>query len=49
MLNSIRCLKYLEDLLSVRVYPKISGLPTWSENCKWHTSLPLSAVISILC
>jgi hypothetical protein len=23
------------------VYPKVSGLVTWSENCKWYSSLPL--------
>jgi hypothetical protein len=23
-----------------RVYPKVSGLATWSENCKWYSSLP---------
>jgi hypothetical protein len=26
---------------STRVYPKVSGLTAWSENCKWHSSLPL--------
>jgi hypothetical protein len=30
-----------------RVYPKVSGLSTWSENCKWHSSLPLRAVVSL--
>jgi hypothetical protein len=28
-----------------RVYPKVSGLAVWSENCKWYTSLPLGAVV----
>jgi len=28
----------------MRVYPKVSGLATWSENCKWYSSLPLGAV-----
>jgi hypothetical protein len=23
-----------------RVYPKVSGLTAWSENCKWYSSLP---------
>jgi hypothetical protein len=32
-----------------RVYPKVSGLATWSENCKWSSSLPLSAVVSLFC
>jgi hypothetical protein len=30
-----------------RVYPKVSGLPAWSENCKWYCSLPLGAVVSL--
>jgi len=25
-----------------RVYPKVSGLTAWSENCKWYSSLSLS-------
>jgi hypothetical protein len=29
------------------VYPKISGLAAWSENCKWYSSLPLGAVVSL--
>jgi hypothetical protein len=24
-----------------RVYPKVSGLAAWSDNCKWHSSLLL--------
>jgi hypothetical protein len=32
-----------------RVYPKVSGLAAWSENCKLYSSLPLGAVISLLC
>jgi hypothetical protein len=31
-----------------RVYPKVSGLAAFSENCKWYSSLPLRAVFSIL-
>jgi hypothetical protein len=31
------------------VYPKISGLAAWSENCKCYNSLPLSAVVSLFC
>jgi hypothetical protein len=32
------------------VYPKVSGLAAWRENCKWYSSLPLGAVcIAILC
>jgi hypothetical protein len=32
-----------------RVYPKVSGLTAWSENCKWYSSLPLGAVVSLFC
>jgi hypothetical protein len=31
------------------VYPKVSGLAAWSENCKWYSSLPLGAVVSLFC
>jgi hypothetical protein len=30
-----------------RVYPKVSGLTAWNENCKWYSSLPLGAVLSL--
>jgi hypothetical protein len=33
----------------MRVYPKISGLAAWSENCKWYSSLPLGAVVWLFC
>jgi hypothetical protein len=26
-----------------RMYPKVSELAAWSENCKWYSSLPLGA------
>jgi len=29
----------------MKVCPKVSGLATWSENCKWDSSLPLGAVV----
>jgi hypothetical protein len=32
-----------------RVYPKVSGLAAWSENCKWYSSLPLDAVVTLFC
>jgi hypothetical protein len=32
-----------------RVFPKVSGLAAWNENCKWFSSLPLGAVVSLLC
>jgi hypothetical protein len=28
-------------------YPKVFELAAWSENCKWHSSLPLGAVVSL--
>jgi hypothetical protein len=31
------------------VSKKVSGLATWSKNCKWYSSLPLDAVISLFC
>jgi len=31
------------------VYPKVSGLACWSENCKWYSSLPLGAVVPLFC
>jgi len=34
---------------NTRVYPKVSRLATWSENCKWYSSLPLGAVVSLFC
>jgi len=30
-----------------RVYPEVSGQAAWSENCKWYSSLPLGAVVSL--
>jgi hypothetical protein len=35
--------------LYTRVYPNVSGLAGWSENCKWYISLPLGAVVSLFC
>jgi len=32
------------NLRTTRLYPKVSGLAAWSENCKWYSSLPLGAV-----
>jgi hypothetical protein len=29
------------------VYPEVSGLAAWGENCKWYGSLPLGAVVSL--
>jgi hypothetical protein len=33
--------------ICTRVYPKVSGLAAWNENCKWYNSLPLGAVVSL--
>jgi hypothetical protein len=30
-----------------RMYPEVSGLAAWSQNCKWYSSLPLRAVVSL--
>jgi len=30
-----------------RLYQKVSGLAAWNENCKWYSSLPLGAVVSL--
>jgi hypothetical protein len=30
-----------------RVCPKVSGMPAWSENYKWYSSLPLVSFASI--
>jgi hypothetical protein len=32
-----------------RVYPKVSGLAAWSGSCKWCSSVPLVAVLSLFC
>jgi hypothetical protein len=29
------------------VYPEVSGLIAWSENCKWYSSLPLDVIVSL--
>jgi len=34
--------------INTRVYPKVTGLAGWRENCKWYSSLPLGAVASLL-
>jgi hypothetical protein len=32
-----------------RVYSNVFGLADWNENCKWYSSLPLGAVLSLFC
>jgi hypothetical protein len=34
---------------NTRMYSKVSELAAWSENCKWYSSVPLGAVISVFC
>jgi hypothetical protein len=34
---------------NMKVYPKVSGLAAWSENCKCYSSLSLDAVVSLFC
>jgi hypothetical protein len=41
--------KHIFVCIYTRVYPKVSGLAAWSENCKLYSSLPLDAVVSLLC
>jgi hypothetical protein len=34
---------------NTRVYPKVSGLAAWSENCKWYSYMSLNVVVSLFC
>jgi len=36
-------------MVDTRVYPKVSGLAAWSENCNCYSSLQLDAVESLFC
>jgi len=40
---------YDGQVSNTRVYPKVSGVAAWSENCQWCSSLPQSAVVSLFC
>jgi hypothetical protein len=42
-------LHYFYATPNTRMYPKVSGLAAWSENCNWYSSLPLGAVVSPFC
>jgi hypothetical protein len=44
---SYHVLFILSSSVNTRVYPEVSGLAAWSENCKWYSSLPLGAVVSL--
>jgi hypothetical protein len=39
----------ISTCLHTRIYQKVSRLTAWSENCKWYSSLPLSAVVLLFC
>jgi diadenosine tetraphosphatase ApaH/serine/threonine PP2A family protein phosphatase len=34
---------------NTRVYPKVTGLAAWSENCEWYNYLPLGAFVVLFC
>jgi hypothetical protein len=45
---SHHCFPLAYNLVCVRrMYPKVSGLAAWRENCKWYRSLPIGAVVSL--
>jgi len=33
----------------MRMYPEVSRLSAWSKNCKWYSTLPVCAVVSLFC
>jgi hypothetical protein len=38
------CSHSLRPVQYTRLYPKVSGLAAWSENCKWYVQLSVGAV-----
>jgi hypothetical protein len=46
LLTAVLLVLYCYVLIK-KVYPKVSGLAAWRENCKWYSSLPLGAVVSL--
>jgi hypothetical protein len=44
---NVNCVRLLISFIMFQcytsVYPKVSGLAAWSENCKWYSCLPLGA------
>jgi hypothetical protein len=43
------CISHLFHACCTRVYPEVSGLAAWNENCKWYSFLLLCAVVSPFC
>jgi hypothetical protein len=41
---TLRC-----PLVQVAASTEVSGLAAWTENCRWYSSLPLGAVVSLFC
>jgi len=37
------------NVAHTKMYPKVSELASWNERCKWYSSLPLGAVVSLFC
>jgi hypothetical protein len=42
-------MKDTESFVDTKVYSEVPGLAAWSKNCKWYSSLPLGAVVSLFC
>jgi hypothetical protein len=49
LFHELRGKRSLVKYRGTMVYPKVSGLAAWNENCKWYSSLPLRAVVSLFC
>jgi len=47
VISQISRILFSSFVSSKRVYPKVSGLAARSENCRWYSSLPLGAVVSL--
>jgi hypothetical protein len=47
ILHSEKSALVMTTLAYTRVYPKVSGLTSWSENWKWYSSVPIGAIVSL--
>jgi hypothetical protein len=47
--NNESTLVAVKQVMHLNMYPEVSGLAAWSGNCKWYSSLPLGAVVSLFC